>query len=186
MYINKQDDLNLINSNNPKDLNKLYNKYSTIINGIFFSKTRDKETSLDMTQDVLIKIHNNLHNFNKNMPFNRWVFSIATNHFLDQQRSLKWYKGNSEYNQLSLDSDVLRETLCYEHDNDFNFDTDLISEIMVKLNEEEKLIFDLYFNKNYKVVEITKTMLISKKLVNEKINNLINKIKSFNLELLPI
>jgi RNA polymerase sigma-70 factor (ECF subfamily) len=186
MYINKQDDLDLINSKNPKDLNKLYKKYSTIINGIFFSKTKDKNQSLDMTQEVLIKIHNNLHKFDQNKPFNRWVYQISINHFLDQKRALNWNKGYVEFNQISIDCEILRETLTYVDYNEFSAENDLISEVMGKLDNDDRFMFDLYFNKNQKISDISKTMSLSKAVVSEKIKNLINKIKKFNLESLAI
>ncbi len=186
MFINKQDDLDLIISPNPKDQNKLYKKYSTIINGIFFSKTKDRDKSLDMTQEVLIKIHNNLHKFDHNKPFNKWVYQIALNHLIDQQRKLKWTKGKIEHEQASIDDEFLKETLGYNDDSLSNIDNDLISEIMDNLNEEERFMFDLYINKNQTISDISKTLSLSKNIVTEKINEIMDKIKKLNLELLSI
>ena len=143
-----------------------------------------------MTQDVLIKIHKNLDKFNKNKPFNRWVYQIAMNHLTDQHRNLKFLKQKSEYNQLSIDNEKIYDEFICEEKITSNIDDEdnLVDNIKNNYLKDEldKFIFDLYFNKNQSFYEISQTTNMSRNNVESRLNKIISNIKSMNLELLTI
>ena len=50
---------------------------------------RNEEDARDVTQETLIKVMRNLHRFDENRRFSTWVFSIARNTAIDEQRPRK-------------------------------------------------------------------------------------------------
>lgn len=50
---------------------------------------RNEEDARDVTQETLIKVMRNLHRFDETRRFSTWVFSIARNTAIDEQRRRK-------------------------------------------------------------------------------------------------
>lgn len=74
--------------------------YKLYKNNIFFHALKmvnDHEISKDLTQEIFIKISNNIHKYNPDYAPSTWMFNIATNHIIDHKRKEK-------YEVLSLDS----------------------------------------------------------------------------------
>jgi RNA polymerase sigma-70 factor (ECF subfamily) len=59
---------------------------------------KDTQTAEDLTQDIFIKIHQNLKGFRGNASISTWVYKIATNTYLDYIRSSSYKKNTlSDY-----------------------------------------------------------------------------------------
>lgn len=140
-----------------------------------------KEDALDVTQEVFIKIYNNIRNFNEKSSLSTWVYRIAKNACYDFLRK-KHYNIESEIPEnIADDKNLLPEDIL-EKVEDVKTVRMLIKEIPVKyrmpllLREYENLSYD----------EISKVLQISEGTVKSRIyraKEYLLKLLSDNMEL---
>lgn len=68
---------------------EIYSRHHQKVFALAFRMTGNKEDALEVTQEVFLKIFQNIHKFRKKSKFSTWVFSIANNTCLDYLRSKK-------------------------------------------------------------------------------------------------
>ncbi|MBU9714922.1 RNA polymerase sigma factor [Evansella tamaricis] len=123
--------------------NDLLGRYEGQLYRICYSYTRNREASLDIMQEVYIKIYRSIQTFDESRPFYPWVKRITVNTCLNYIRDQK------KHNQLSLDDDThesgaLKETIADRTD---------IEEITCA-NDFQKIIDNslLHIPENYRMV----------------------------------
>ncbi len=67
----------------------LLREYQTPVFHIALRMLRDREDAEDATQDVFIKVHGALHQYDFRYPFRSWIFRIAHNRCIDYIRKRK-------------------------------------------------------------------------------------------------
>ena len=72
----------------------IFTSYEKPLYNFVLRMVRDTQTAQDLTQDIFIKIYQNLTGFRGNASFSTWIYKIATNAYLDYVRS-SGYKKNS-------------------------------------------------------------------------------------------
>lgn len=83
------DDRSLINavlSGNPDAFETIINRYKNKVFGMVYALTGDKEVTRDLSQEVFVKIYNNLGQFNPDLSLAGWVYRIARNTAFDYLR----------------------------------------------------------------------------------------------------
>jgi RNA polymerase sigma-70 factor (ECF subfamily) len=90
---------------------ELVRRYQRPITGYVFRMLGDYEASLDVTQEVFIKVYNSLHKYSPEYKFSTWLYRIAHNAAIDHMRrnsvmaqSLEAENGDGTY-QLQIESD---------------------------------------------------------------------------------
>lgn len=67
--------------------NKIYKRYKS---PIFYMALRyvklNKETADDLTQEIFVKIWENIHSYNFSVAFTTWFYNLAKNHLIDHKR----------------------------------------------------------------------------------------------------
>jgi RNA polymerase sigma-70 factor (ECF subfamily) len=77
---------------------KIFTDYERPLYNFVLRMVRDAQTAEDLTQDIFIKIYQNLTGFLGNSSVSTWVYKIATNAYLDYIRSSGYKKNTlSEY-----------------------------------------------------------------------------------------
>jgi RNA polymerase sigma-70 factor (ECF subfamily) len=74
---------------------QLYKDYGTQILNLAYRFTGNPEISRDLTQDVFLKVYQNLDSFRRDSQPFTWVYRIAMNHFINylrRERKWKWYQ----------------------------------------------------------------------------------------------
>lgn len=83
---------------------KIYETYRQKVYWIAFKFTFHKETALDLTQDVFVKLYKNLHLYRGDAGFGPWLKRIAVNVCIDHLRRMR-----SQGVQASLSDDALSD-----------------------------------------------------------------------------
>src|SRR5213592_2425570 len=65
---------------------ELVRRYQRPIAGYVFRMLGDYESSLDVTQEVFIKVYNSLHKYSPEYKFSTWLYRIAHNAAIDHIR----------------------------------------------------------------------------------------------------
>ncbi|MGC1471235.1 MAG: RNA polymerase sigma factor [Psychroserpens sp.] len=127
-------------SGNTNSLSVLIKKHQDFIYNISLRFFLNPEDALDATQDILIKIINNLKNFSGQSAFRTWVYRIAINHYLNAPKSKTERLLNDHSQQFSGFSDA---------DERNSFSEEEVEEVRVLcstamlmcLNREQRLLY---------------------------------------------
>lgn len=121
------------------ELFKIYERY---LYTICYSYTQNKQDSLDIVQEIYIKVFNNISKFNETMPFHPWIRRIAVNTCIN-------FKRNNKSNVISLNHEYadnlsLEDTIV----SDYNLEKEVLKK------ESKKTIKDGLNNlpDNYRMV----------------------------------
>lgn len=61
----------------------LLKRYKNLVFATVYKILGDYEESLDLSQEIFVKIYKNLHKYSPNHKFSTWVITISTNHTID-------------------------------------------------------------------------------------------------------
>lgn len=73
-------------SGQTESFEELVRRYQRPITGYVFRMLGDYESSLDVTQEVFIKVYNSLHKYSPEYKFSTWLYRIAHNAAIDHMR----------------------------------------------------------------------------------------------------
>lgn len=140
-----------------------------------FKQTSDKETSMDLTQEIFISMLKSLHSFYENKSsFKTWLYRIATNKVVDYFRSKNYkYTTLIETIEDKQIEDIIDFTVNLEHKED----VEKIQAIVNKLSSEYQEIFRLKIFLEATFLEISKILDLSESTVKTKYYSIIKKIK---------
>lgn len=185
MFIKNSDDLKLLNSGTERDKNELFKKYHKIIYGNYFKELKDPESAKDLTQEALIKIFNNLHKYNQEYPFNRWVYVVTNNFLKDFYRFNKTINAKIESKLLDSNEPFIQELKFSSKDkienelNNKNLILHLNKNIKNILNKDEIKVYELVFLKEYTYEEVSKLYNLQKGRISQICKKIKDKIKIF-------
>lgn len=155
--------------------NRLIEKYYKEIYAYVYKQTLNKELSMDLTQEIFIRVLQSIGNYDeKKASFRTWLYKIATYRIVDYYRS-KHYRYNSLVTSID-DYDI-------EDDEDFTIsveykeDVEKIMEIANKLNISNQQILRLKLFADYTFKEISKMLQVPESTVKTKYYSTIRKIK---------
>lgn len=140
-----------------------------------FKQTSDKETSMDITQEIFISMLKSLDSFDENKSsFRTWLYRIATNKVVDYFRSKNYkYTNLIETIEDKQIEDITDFTVNLEHKED----VEKIQVIVNKLSSEHQEIFRLKIFLQATFLEISKILELSESTVKTKYYSIIKKIK---------
>lgn len=154
--------VNEIKQGNRKAENKLYTKIYPFINLLCNNFVKNKEEVEDLTSESLIKIFQNINDYNTEYTFLTWAGSITRNNCLNFLRS-KSYKINQLTNNDDIsmfETSTLFETPNILKDDIFKKDVNErfgsydIQLCLNKLKPIEKQVVNLVYFQGYKVKEL--------------------------------
>ncbi|MCX6554857.1 MAG: RNA polymerase sigma factor [Candidatus Aminicenantes bacterium] len=76
--------------------NMLINAYSKAVYNIALNFFADKDIAADVTQDIFLKVYNNLEKFKEEKNFTAWLFTLSRNYCIDYWRKNKKYFLNNQ------------------------------------------------------------------------------------------
>lgn len=89
----------------------LVDRYQEKVYSICYGKLKDEQDSLDVTQDVFVKVFRYLEDFNHNSSFYTWLYRIAVNTSIDYLRK------QSRQAQVDYDDTIKSDEDVEGHDN---------------------------------------------------------------------
>jgi len=115
---------------------QVYRATSGFVYSIALKITRNEADSQEITQDVFIKIHKNLRNFQFRSQFRTWVYRIAANTAINYYR-----KSVKDFNRRA-DFDVVIDTVAAPQtaNNDLDKETNesLLDSLLKDLNPDQR------------------------------------------------
>lgn len=75
---------------------ELYEKYGNRILNMVYRMTGGEDVARDLSQDIFLKVYENLDDFNHQSSVYTWIYRIATNH------TLNYLKKKNRYRWLDL------------------------------------------------------------------------------------
>ena len=130
-------------------INELIDEYSNMIFQIAYQNLFNKSDSEDVTQEVFIKLINNLENLNNQKHIKAWLIKVTINLSKDYNKSF-WNK-----NTTSID-----EELKY-----FDKENQNVLKELSKLSYEYRNIIYLYYYQGYKIKEISEILSMNQNTV---------------------
>jgi RNA polymerase sigma-70 factor (ECF subfamily) len=130
------------------DFQEVYNKFQDKIFKYLFRLTGEWEEAKDLTQEVFIKVNNNLARFEGRSSLSTWIYKIATNVANDRFRSAAFQK----FKKQQLTGEFNEEKASDKNVWDGNKELSVEDQIARKEMNEciNRYIYDL--NENYRTV----------------------------------
>lgn len=129
----------------------LYTQYSDKIFSLCWRLLADKQLAEDATQEAFVRVWRSIGSFRGESQFNTWLYRISTNVALDMVRKQKrwWLPDNwfadDEQSEAFQDTQQLAE----------------LDKAMLKLPEQQRLVFVLYAVQGHTHVEIANMLNIA-------------------------
>ncbi|MCP4136462.1 MAG: sigma-70 family RNA polymerase sigma factor [bacterium] len=164
----------------PKKVNRLndifkdtYREESAAINGVIYTKTGDRETAEDLTQEVFIEFFLNMETIEKTRA---WLYTTMRNKLFDYYRKKKNMPENLARLEASGD-------IALTYINGFKDTRIIIQEAMESIAEimdnRDVTIFELIAVQNYSYRETAKTLGTSKGNVEYRYSKVVSNILDF-------
>ena len=139
--------------------------------------TGNGDDASDITQDIFLKIYNNIHKFKEDKNLNSWILRLTKNYCIDTWRKSKKYKMNVKMN----------ENMALEEQNSENsaidrYDSMVLREKLQLLNPELRLLIIMRDIQNYSYNEIAEHFNTPIGTIKSRINRARTKLAKILLE----
>lgn len=152
---------------NEKAFDRLFEKYQISLYSICYRFTRNESDARELTQDVFLKIYNNLKKFNEKSKFFSWVYRITVNTCISFKRKQKQPELNNESPTQSISlGDKVRMKIA-------------IDDALLKLPERQRVSFILHHYEGYTFDEIGRIMNITTGAAKANHHHAIRKLRVF-------
>lgn len=134
---------------------EIIRRYNNKIYNIAYRFTGNAQDSLDITQEIFIKIYNSLKKYCFDYKFSSWLLKTTTNYCLD-------YKKKKTLNTISIDSTYERiESISAEQEFIQHENEKTIINAINKLPNKYKILIELYHHQNMSYGEISEQLGLS-------------------------
>lgn len=135
-------------------IERLVQKYSSMVLQIAYQYSFNKSEAEDITQEVFIKLYNNIKKIKNEEHIKAWLIRVTINLSIDYNRNY-WNK-----NTTSLDDN-------YKY---FDEETKDVFNELKKLTPEFRNIIYLYYYQGYKISEISEILSMNQNTVSSYLN----------------
>ncbi len=150
--MNSDEDIILVRefkNGDEKAFDRLFEKYQVSLYSICYRFTRNESDARELTQDIFIKLYNNLKKFNEKSKFFTWLYRIAVNTCISFKRKHK--NPESSYKPItesqSLDMKVRMKIA--------------IDDALCRLPARQRMAFIIHHYEGYTFDEVGKIMGIT-------------------------
>lgn len=130
-------------------MNFLFDRYGHLVLGVCLKYLKDSETAKDATQQIFIKLLDDLHRF-KIDNFKPWLLQVTRNHCLMQIRSSLKVKSNELESRAVMESDDDWHRKV-EEENLYN----QLEQAIKDLNREQRTCIEFFYLKKMTYAEIS-------------------------------
>jgi RNA polymerase sigma-70 factor (ECF subfamily) len=153
----------------------LMQRYQSSVYQVAYGFTKDMENALDITQNVFLKVFENISKFRSQSRFKTWLMRIAFN------ESHNWWKKNKRY-QRHQDSDFETQgqhnSISQEEEYLAQENRALLLKSLYELNTKYRLAVVLRYFENYSVKDISQVLKCSEGVVKSILFRSIQKLKN--------
>lgn len=163
--IDKHNFLKHLKSKNPKALDYIIDTYSNIIFKVSYGVLNNRQLSEECLNDVLLKIWDNIHHFNKDEDkFYPWIITIAKYTAIDILRKEVKHSNSIDISELNIGEEKCLATTIVDNDNLIAITKEINS---MKSTDKEIFLRKFYLDQSTK--NISETMGLSDKFINLRI-----------------
>lgn len=148
-------------TNKNQYLEKMINKYSDMVYRLAFVRTKTKENSEDVYQEVFLRLSRKLPTFKSEEHEKAWLIRVTINCSKNLLNS-KFLK-----NTLEINEEIFFET---EERHDIYY---AVQELPLK----DRTVIHLYYYENYKISEISKILKVKENTVKSQLSRAREKLK---------
>ena len=161
------EDIQLINrakKGDNKAFKDLVMKYDRLVLNIAFSYRNNKDDADDIYQEVFLRVHRGLRNFQSRSKFSTWLYRITINVCIEFKRKAKIrdHEPLNNYNDENENSFSYANVIESEEKTDqptlVNETAYLIKNELEKLPKQLKMAFTLKYYQGFKIKEISEMM----------------------------
>jgi len=159
----------------------LYDRYITKIYSKCISLLRDEARAQDASQEIFIKIFNNLAKFNRKSKFSTWVYSITYNFCIDVIRKQK------KKNQLFSSEEAEGKEVIEEIDDKVLLEMELerLKIVLEELRVDDKAVLIMKYKEGLSIKEISQVFDKTESAIKMKIKRAKHKCQQLYLETFP-
>ncbi|HQN82690.1 MAG: ECF RNA polymerase sigma-E factor [Bacteroidetes bacterium ADurb.Bin139] len=130
----------------------LVNQYQSMVFVLVRSVCRSAEDAQEVTQDVFLKVYQQLHTYKGNASFRTWLYRIAYNTAISSIRKTQSRERRSE----AYAQDVLHTTDQAEEETDDPrvAQQDKLRSLLETLPPQDRMLIELYYYKELKMDEV--------------------------------
>lgn len=153
----------------------LMQRYQSHVYSVAYSYAREKESALDISQNVFIKVYENLNKFRGKSKFKTWLIRIASN------ESQNWIKKNRRYQMYDeLDDEIIDKDCQLPQEDEFiaRENRVLILRSLYKLNTKYRLAVVLRYFENFSIRDIAHVLKCSEGVVKNILFRSLRKLKT--------
>jgi RNA polymerase sigma-70 factor (ECF subfamily) len=148
----------IVNNSSEGFYSELFTRYKKKVYLWCYRYTNNDDDAIDLTQEIFIKVFENVHKFAGLSSFSSWVYSITRNHCLGHlsKRDSKVWKDVMQLKEEILYKTYRRnETDAVEIANDLY---DILNIAKGYMKEDELYAFILHYKEGLSVKEVTKVL----------------------------
>ncbi len=169
---NLQIDIKKLKEKSEDEFEKFFKSYLNRIYTVVYRVVGNSATAEDLTQEIMMKVYNNIHKFKEKSQLSSWVYRIAYNHALSYLRRHRSTESIEDYETRIKDNSsghldyLQREEL-----------SDYIKEKLMELPKDYRVALTLYHFEELAYKEIAYTMGINISTVKTYIHRGRNELK---------
>jgi RNA polymerase sigma-70 factor (ECF subfamily) len=151
----------------------IVDRYQSKVYSTAFHYTHDQEEARDLTQEIFIKLYNNLQSYKSKASFSTWLYRIAVNRCIDWTRKKKLHTVSAIYDSSDEEIDIYEvmadsgggpeEALIKQENKDY------IIKIVEDLPEIYKTVIILYYFQDFSPREISDITDIPKRTIETRL-----------------
>lgn len=151
----------------------IIDRYQSKVYSTAFRYTNEIEDARDLTQEIFIKLYNNLQSYSGKASFSTWLYRIAVNRCIDWTRKKKLQTvsaiydfGDEEINIFDLIADIKggpEEAIVRQENRVY------IRKAMEELPEIYRTVIVLYYYEDFSPKEISEIMGVPKRTIETRL-----------------
>lgn len=151
----------------------IVDRYQSKVYSTAFHYTHDQEDARDLTQEIFIKLYNNLQSYKSKASFSTWLYRIAVNRCIDWTRKKKLHTVSAIYDSSDEEIDIYEvmadsgggpeEALIKQENKDY------IIKVVEDLPEIYKTVIILYYFQDFSPREISDITDIPKRTIETRL-----------------
>jgi RNA polymerase sigma-70 factor (ECF subfamily) len=143
----------------------IIDQYSKTIYNMALNFTGNSDDASDITQDIFLKIYNNIDKFSEEKNFHSWLLRLSKNHCIDF-----WRKHRRELTNLELDENISGEGKTPEDAVIQEYDISTLREKMTQLAPELRVLLIMRDIQDFSYADISRHLNIPLGTVKSRIN----------------
>ena len=174
--MHKEDDILIqeIRNGSQEAFDHLMQNYQDQVFRVAHSFSKNSETAMDITQNIFLKVYQNLNRFRGESQFKTWLMRIAFN------ESFNWVKKNQKYQpqqDIEQTSGEAQISISQEDEYLTKENRTILLRSLYELNTKHRLAIVLRYFENYSIKDIAKILKCSEGVVKNILFRSLRKMK---------